>query len=122
VKNAAGAIVDLNPATGATRFTLAGAKDVLAVGPARVFSSCAAGVCSYDIASGAPSWSTFASGPAALANGVLYTGDGQALGASTGAQLANVFTGLATQLLVGDGRLGVVTNPRIVDLYEVSAS
>lgn len=111
-----GAIVDINPATGATRFTLTGAQDVLAVGPVRVFASCDAGICSYLTATGAPSWTTWGGAPVALANGVLYTGFGQALNASTGAAIATIFGG-AKQLLVGDGRIGVVSDPRAFDLY-----
>ena len=97
------AITDINPATGAARFTLAGATGVLAVGPVRVFTSCSVGICAYSTATGAPSWSAAGSGPVALANGVLYTGDGRALNATTGAQLATLFTGHASQLMVGDG-------------------
>jgi hypothetical protein len=112
-----GAIADINPATGATRFTLSGATGVLAVGPVRVFASCSTGICAYSTATGARSWTAPGSGPVALANGVLYTGDGRALNATTGAQLATLFGGQASQLVLGDGRLAAVNDSRIVDLY-----
>ena len=116
-RSPSGAVVDINPATGATRFTLAGATNVLAVDWQRVYASCDAGVCAYAIASGAPIWSTWATSPLAVAGGVVYTGDGRALNAATGAPLATLFGDPATQLAVGDGRLAVVSDSRIADLY-----
>lgn len=58
---------------------------------------------------------------AAEADGVLYLGTGQALNAATGRVIKTLWSSsnstTATALAVGDGRIAVVTEPRILDLY-----
>lgn len=127
VADSAGAVHDLIPRTGATRHVLTGADDVLAVGPRRAFTTCASGsdVCGYNLTSGARQWRKPAFLPeplGALAAGVLYLDDGSALRSDTGAPLTTVWSGAASNLVIGDGRLAVVTEPRVLDLYGLPGS
>lgn len=124
VKNSAGRVLDLNPATGATQRALAGATHVLAVAGIRTFTTCSAGVCAYLADTGARSWTRHSSATlAAAAAGVLYLSDGNAVNAYTGGTLHRIFSqSAATALVVGDGRVGAVTAPRILDLYGLAGS
>jgi outer membrane protein assembly factor BamB len=118
-ENPAGAIADLAPATGVTRGTLSGAGRTLAVDAGRVYATCASGakVCAYTRGNRTLVWSTDGAGPVAVAGHVVYLADGDALRATDGTLLATLWTGDARFLLVGDGRIAAVTDPRILDLY-----
>jgi hypothetical protein len=125
--NPAGIVVDLNPRTGQTSYVLPGAAQVLAVGPARVYATCGSlGVCGYATATGHLLWHAspgFVPALAAEAGGVLYLDQGLALNVANGRTLATLWTGLtATSLVVGDGRIAVVTDPRVLDLYGLPGS
>ena len=54
---------------------------------------------------------------------MLYLNTGVAVNAATGKAIATIWGSAifgpqpATALAVGDGRIAVVTNPRIIDLY-----
>jgi hypothetical protein len=121
-----GSVFDLNPQTGATRYTLTGAASVLAVGSSEVYANCSATyVCGYQLSDGHQLWQQ----PygiqqlAAEAGGVLYFDDGQALNATSGAPLSYVWQGPdATALAVGEGRIAVVDDPRVLDLYGLPGS
>lgn len=119
-------VADLNPASGATRYSIAGAAvHALAVDAQNVYVSCAAGICARTRATGAALWSTSTgSNPPilAVADGVVYTSDGDALLASNGAVLTTILGAQASALSVGDGYLAVQTDPRIVDVYGLAGS
>lgn len=127
--DASGTVNDINPKTGATRYTLTGATTVLA-DDTRIYASCGNGtVCAFDTATGTHEWTVDEnqSGIAAEADGVLYLDDGDALVGSTGAVIKQVFTipyrSFADFLAVGDGRIAVITNDdRIIDLYGLAGS
>jgi outer membrane protein assembly factor BamB len=120
--NPSGAVVGLNPATGQTLYTLAGATNVIAVDGARAYSDCGTGVCAYSTATGAQVW-TQPGAPtsviAAEAGGVLYLGQDQgfALNTRTGKIIETVWNGSASGLAIGDGRIAVVTDERVIDLF-----
>lgn len=122
VGSAAG-LVDVNPANGATRYTIAGpGVRSLAVDATRVYATCPAGVCAYLRATGAPAWSVAASGDlAALTVGrdVVVLPDGRVLRASDGAELRDLWSqsGDTVWLSLGQGYLASVTNQRIIDLF-----
>jgi outer membrane protein assembly factor BamB len=126
--------VALDPATGATRFTMAGATRVDAVGTNRVFGACGTVVCAFDKATGARAWtSTIAPSVdtggsdsgiddpvrAAVAATLLYLPTGQVLNSTTGALVARLWTGQARSMSVGDGYVLAVpeSSPRILDVY-----
>ena len=117
----ASGVVDVNPGTGATRYTVAGAgTKVLAVSATQLFTDCPShtGVCAYTRATGAALWTVTGQGaPLAVANDVVYLADGRALKASTGSVLTDLWTGQATQLSVGDGYIAAAVDPRVIDLY-----
>lgn len=121
--NASGSVVSLNPLTGKTQYALAGATNVLAVPAARVFATCgSSGVCSYSITSGSRQWNTqLGSAPqlAAAAGGLLYLDSGLALNTGTGKTMATLWAAdsPASGLAVGDGRIAVVSDGQILDLY-----
>jgi hypothetical protein len=123
--------VDLNPATGATRFTLAGASSVQAVDATRVYAACGSVLCGYDRATGAKRWTStaaagggFGEARAALAGALLYAADGSVLDPATGAAVSQVWSGLAAELSVGNGY--VVTagtgSRRLLDVYGLPGS
>jgi outer membrane protein assembly factor BamB len=116
---------ELVASNGNDGYTLDGAEKLLAIGPQRVFATCSGGVCGYAIGSGAQQWSEseFLPQPlAAVAGGVLYLGDGTVLRADTGGQLKFLWSGNATWLAVGNGRVAVVADPRVLDLYGLPGS
>ena len=119
-----GVVRDLNPRTGATRYTLTGAQRVLAVDAPRVYATCGTSVCGYGIAAGGRLWSSRqgAIDLAAEAGGVLYLANGEVLASATGAHLRTLFESPAQALVVGDGRVGVVVEPRLLDLYGLAGS
>ncbi|MDQ6850202.1 MAG: PQQ-like beta-propeller repeat protein [Actinomycetota bacterium] len=120
--NSSGTVTDIVAQTGTVRGTLSGAKDVLAVGPWRVFTTCNSGgsVCAYWRSTRVRTWrvDTRLSQPmAATAGGVLLLGNGSALGARSGARLATLWSGSASAIIVAGGGIGVVKAPGLLDLY-----
>lgn len=128
VTNPSGSVVSLNPLTGNTQYALAGASDVLAVDASQAYASCGTnGVCAYDSATGSLRWqenTPVSPALAAEAGGVLYVDLGYALNTATGQTLADLWQPYspATALVIGDGRIAAVTDPRIVDLYGLPGS
>ena len=129
VTNPSGTVVDLNPRTGQVAYSLSQAVNVLAVGQFRVYATCGSqgqDICAYNTSTGALEWQNtqFGLGPGALAAeaaGVLYLDSGFALNAGTGQYITTIWqspgNSPATALAVGDGRVAVVSEPRILDLY-----
>jgi PQQ-like domain len=123
-----GSVFDLNPLTGATRYTLTGAGSVLAVGSSQVYANCSTvNLCGYQLSDGHQLWqhSNGAQQLVVEAGGVLYLGDGEALNATSGAHLSYVWEEPnpnlpAEALAVGEGRIAVVDDPRVLDLYGLS--
>ena len=121
--NPGGTAVSLDPLTGKTQYSLAGASQVLAVDSTRVYAVCGGGgaVCAYNATSGSKRWQSATPGTttlAAEAGGVLYLDQGLALNSATGQTIATVWPGPdASFLAVGDGRIAVVTDPRVLDLF-----
>ena len=119
-----GTVVDLNPLTGQTEYSLSQAVTVLAVDNLRVYATCGSGgqdLCGYDIGTGALEWqdTQLIDTPAlaAEADGVLYLDYGSALNAATGKRMTFIWRySEGTALAVGDGRIANVTD-RIIDLY-----
>jgi outer membrane protein assembly factor BamB len=122
-----GAISDLNPATGATKYTLPDATSVLAVSASEVFTDCTTGgVCAYNLSDGTELWSVSdTSALAAEAGGVLYLADGLAVNASTGAQLRTIWTSSSpapAALAVGEGRIAVANGAKTLEIYGLPGS
>jgi hypothetical protein len=118
-------LTDLAPATGHTRHHLAGAVQSLVVGTARVYTTCGTGsVCAYRLSSGARLWSvTNASTLGAEAAGLLYLSDGSVRAVKTGAVVKRFGNGDEPSALVeGNGRVGVIDGPRVLDLYGLAGS
>ena len=123
--DSAGAVMALNSLTGQTKYTLSGAVNMLAVDTTRAYATCGSTgqyVCAYSLSTGALEWQTTnATGTvlAAEADGVLYLDSGLVLNASTGQVTTTLYgySHAATALAVGDGRIAVVTDPRVLDLY-----
>jgi outer membrane protein assembly factor BamB len=125
--NGSGPVSDLNPSTGATRFTLAGSGAVLAVDATNAYATCTVqSVCAYTKSTGAKAWTSstpHSGGLAAEANGVLYLSDGSAVSTASGATITSLwFTDSPTALVIGDGRIAVVNDPRVLDLYGLAGS
>jgi outer membrane protein assembly factor BamB len=134
-----GAVVDLNPQTGQVVYTLNNAATVLAVDGTRVYATCGQStlrtkICAYSISTGSLQWqksfftSVISMKRATEADGVLYLATGQALNASTGQVIGTVW-GLGTYnfhapsaMAVGDGRIAVAGDPRVLDLYGLPGS
>ena len=129
-----GTVVSLDPLTGKTQYSIAGAANILAVDGSQAYGACGGGqnlqVCAYDSATGTLKWQAspeIFSEPtlAAEAAGVLYLAEGYALDTSTGNTLTALwdpFDLLSTSLAVGDGRVAAVLDPRVVDLYGLPGS
>jgi outer membrane protein assembly factor BamB len=126
--------VALDSATGATRYSMAGATRVDAVGTNRVFGACGTVVCAFDKATGARAWtSTIApsvdhsdspSGSdvnvrAAVAATLLYLPTGQVLNTGTGKVVTRLWTGQARSMSVGNGYVVAVleSSPRVMDVF-----
>lgn len=127
VTNPQGTVVSLDPLTGNTQYTLAGATSVLAVDNLRAYAVCATfDVCAYNLTSGKLRWQAepgLSTTIAAEAGGVLYLDNGAALNTGTGTTITTVWAGLQpTYLVVGDGRIAVVSDPRVVDLFGLPKS
>jgi outer membrane protein assembly factor BamB len=121
---------DVDPQTGQVEYSLGQSPaHVQAVDQSRVYTTCASGgtaVCAYNKDTGALGWQVSKNQTiwpiAAEADGVLYLGTGQALNAATGRVIKTLwsFSGSSrppNALAVGNGRIAVVTEPRILDLY-----
>jgi outer membrane protein assembly factor BamB len=121
--NPSGTVVDLNPLTGKVGYSLNGAGGVLAVDASRVYAGCGSqGVCAYNISTGALEWqdTRHLAALAAEADGVLYLQAGAVLNAATGqtitTPLGSYLSG-ASAIAVGDGRIAVLSSPRVLDLF-----
>ncbi len=120
-----GTVEDLNPATGQEEYSLSGAVTVLAVDTARVYATCGSSqpfsLCAYNIGDGALEWQdNYSASLAAEADGVLYLDSGVALNAATGKVIKTLWSarnGAASELAVGNGRIAVVSDPRVLDLF-----
>jgi hypothetical protein len=128
-----GTVDSLNPLTGKVQYSLKQAVTVLAVDLSRVYATCGSGgkfVCAYNISTGTLEWQNTTlpstTALAAEADGVLYLDFGDALNASTGKVIKTIWTKFhgksATSIAVGDGRIAVVANPLILDLYGLKGS
>jgi hypothetical protein len=130
VTDPSGTVEALNPHTAQVQYSLNGATNVLAVDTSRVYAACGGTrVCAYNLSTGALEWrSGFLNTNtpptlAAEADGVLYVDEGSALNAMTGKVISTLWGSpgevnpTATALAVGDGRIAVVTDPRVIDLY-----
>jgi hypothetical protein len=106
-------VVDINPGTGAIRFSIPGATEVLAVDANDTYAACGTGkVCAFDRASGAQTWKiTDPSTLAAAANGLLYLSDGKIVAETTGKLIARPWKLKAVALAIGDGRIAVDKPP-----------
>jgi outer membrane protein assembly factor BamB len=126
--------VALDSGTGATRYTMAGATRVDAVGTNRVFGACGRVVCAFDKATGARAWtSTVAASVdpigspsgidnpvrAAVAATLLYLPTGQVLNTGTGRVVTRLWTGQARSMSVGNGYVVAVpeSSPRVMDVF-----
>jgi outer membrane protein assembly factor BamB len=116
-----GVVNDINPKNGATRYTLTDATTVLA-DDTRIYASCTNGLCAFDTATGTHEWTVGNQARvAAEADGVLYLDNGEALMGSTGAFIKQAFPG-SSEFAVGDGRIAVISDHRIIDLYGLPGS
>jgi hypothetical protein len=124
--NSANQVVDLSATTGVTRHVLTGATAVIAVDGTRAYTTCGTGeICAYSLATDAKLWSVgayFDSALGAEAGGVLYLDTGLALNTTNGAELASVWSNDANVLVVGDGRIAVSTESRVLDFYGLASS
>jgi outer membrane protein assembly factor BamB len=129
----AGAVVALNPQTGAVEYSLNQAGKVLAVDNSRAYTTCrkGEGVCAYSVGTGALEWrDTQLSGTpriAAEADGVLYLDFGVALNAATGKVIKAIWVPQsnrrpANAIAVGDGLIAVGSEPRVLDLFGLPGS
>jgi outer membrane protein assembly factor BamB len=121
--NPSGTTVALNPLTGQVQYSL-GTVGVLAVDRSRVYANCASGICAYNINTGALDWQgAQGASIAAEADGALYLNSGAALNAATGHVITTIWGaeeipfGTSAAIAVGDGRIAVVSDPRVLDLY-----
>ncbi len=129
VTKPSGTVADLNPQTGKVEYSLSQAVNVLAVDSSRVYATCGSKgkyVCAYNTGTGALEWQNkqlallnATPALAAEADGVLYLDSGDALNAATGKVIKTLasYNSLATALAVGDGRIAVVSDPRVLDLF-----
>lgn len=127
-----GTVDSLNPLTGTVEYSLKQAVTVLAVDVTRVYATCGSSgdlVCAYNVSTGTLEWQNTTlpskTALAAEADGVLYLDFGAALNAATGKVIKTLWTQgtpPATAIAVGEGRIAVVTTPRILDLYGLKGS
>ena len=125
VQDNGGVVRELVAANGHDGYTVSGANRLLAIGPQRLFATCGSGVCGYALGSGAQTWSEseFLPQPlAAVAGGVVYLGNGTVLRADTGRELKFLWSGNASWLAVGNGRIATVADPRVLDVYGLPGS
>jgi hypothetical protein len=129
-----GTVEDLNPQTGQEEYSLSQAVSTLAVDASRIYATCGSEgsyVCAYNISTGALEWQNTQLAPiyysptlAAEADGVLYLDTGIALNTATGQVIKKLWSPspAANALAVGDGRIAVVSDPRVLDLYGLPGS
>jgi outer membrane protein assembly factor BamB len=132
VNESTGALTDLSPATGATRWSKTNVGDALAVDGSRVYTDCGADtLCALRLTNGSTAWSTTESGiaghPVAVANGLVLSGgafdtvvrtsNGSAVNDQFGSPLA-IWSSAVSTIAVANGRV-VVSGARIVDVYVV---
>jgi hypothetical protein len=127
---------DVNPSTGVLGPVLASNRNMLAVGPQRYFTSCGGGggssVCSYSLSTHALQWQRSIDDDnsliniAAVAHGILVLGNGHILNANTGAIITELwntdFNMPTSSLAIGDGRVAIATDYRVLDLYGLPSS
>jgi outer membrane protein assembly factor BamB len=120
----AGTVVGLNPLTGQEQYSLSQAVNVLAVDNSSVYATCGSqgqDLCGYSTGTGALEWQdTQLTGTPALAaeaDGILYLDYGSALNTTTGKRITRIWTSPSTALAIGDGRIAVVSDPRVLDLF-----
>ena len=127
VANPAGRLVDLNPLTGAPRWSRAGANGVEAVAKSYVYTYCdAETLCALSRATGATVWTqVVAEGPVAVANGLVFVGGAwdPPLRAKDGSFVYIGIAGAAwtddqSTVAVANGRV-ITSSQRIVDIYQV---
>jgi hypothetical protein len=120
-----GNLFDMAPQTGAIRRHLPGATHALAVGRARVFTTCnSTQICAYSLGDHSLRWSvTDASSLAAEAGGVLYLADGKLLRVGTGSLIATIGRhSQSNSLVVGNGRMARTHNERSLLVYGLRGS
>lgn len=117
-------IIDVNPKTGATKFTMAGATSIDAVSSTMVFGTCGSNLCAFNIAFGSPAWSVpnpSSGNISAWADGLLYMSDGSTINDTNGAVLTR--TRISGVVVVGDGYVVVGgSGSRVVDIYGLPGS
>ena len=124
-----GGLYDIDPQSGNTGPALTGVGSLLAVGPARYISLCGeATACGYSLTTHALQWRSAldqGSTVAALANSVLFLDSGLVLNSTNGARLTTIWSEdgpSPKQLVVGDGRIGAVSDFRVLDIYGLPGS
>ena len=130
VANAAGRLVDLNPLTGATRWSRPAANGVAAVAKSYLYTYCdAETLCALSRATGATVWTqVVAEGPVAVANGLVFVGGhwDPPLRVKDGSFVPIGLAGAAwtddqSTVAVANGRV-ITSSQRIVDVYQVPGS
>lgn len=115
-----GHLVDMNPLTGATRWS-ASIGSALAVDATRIYTQCSdTAVCAYTRTVPSLVWThATAPGTVTVAGTLAYLPDGEVLIAATGspALAGELWDGNAKWVAVAAGRVLVVANPRIIDIY-----
>jgi outer membrane protein assembly factor BamB len=127
VANPAGRLVDLNPLTGAPRWSLPNANGVEAVARSYLYTYCATDtLCALSRATGATVWTQAVNpGPVAVANGLVLIGGAwdSPLLAKDGSPVSIGLAGAAwtddqSTVAVANGRV-ITSSRRIVDVYQV---
>jgi hypothetical protein len=132
VNGSTGALTDLNPLTGGTKWAKTGVGGALAVDGSRVYTDCGSDtLCALRLTNGSTAWSAtefdVAGRPVAVANGLVFSGGGfdSVVRASNGTAIDDQFgeplaiwTDPVATIAVANGRI-VVSGARIVDVYAV---
>ena len=132
VNESTGALTDINPLTGATKWAKTGVGDALAVDGSRVYTDCGSDtLCALRLTNGSTAWSTtefgIAGSPVAVAGGLVFSGgafdsvvrasNGTAVNDQFGEPLA-IWSDHVATIAVANGRV-VVSFGRIIDVYAV---
>jgi outer membrane protein assembly factor BamB len=126
-----GGVADLNPATGATRFVLAGASWVDAIDATRVYAACSGVLCAFNRATGARLWTStvalttagFGQPAAAVGGALLYAPGGQVVDPATGGVLRRLWDTGFREVSVGNGYVvSVARRDRIAEVYGLPGS
>lgn len=121
-----GGIADINPATGATRFRLAGTSRVDAIDATRVYAACSGKLCAFNRATGAALWTStvdlastgFRAPAAAIGGALLYAPGGEVVDSASGAILKRLWTTGYREVSVGNGYVvSVARSDRIAEIY-----